>query len=43
VFNLLKDNAVVRVRDVRLDSPNYLLPAEIVSPRQLRLGLKWDF
>src|SRR5262249_22108052 len=43
IFNVLNDNAVVRVRDVRLDSPNYLLPAEIVAPRQFRFGLKWDF
>jgi len=42
-FNLFNASTVVRIKDLRLDSPNYLLPAELLKPRQLRLGLQCTF
>ena len=43
IFNVFNANTVVRVKDLRLDSPNFLLPAEILAPRQLRVGVRWAF
>ena len=43
VFNLFNGNAVIRIQDLRLDSPRYGLPAELQRPRQLRVGIRWDF
>jgi hypothetical protein len=43
VFNVFNANPVVRVKDLRLDSPNFNKPAEVFPPRQLRLGVRWDF
>jgi hypothetical protein len=43
IFNLFNENTVIRLKDLRYGSPNYLLPAELQLPRQLRIGLRWDF
>ena len=43
IFNVFNANTVVRVRNLRLDNPNYLVPAELLAPRVLRVGLKFDF
>jgi hypothetical protein len=43
VFNVLNANTVIRVNDLRLDSPQFLRPAEIVGPRQARFGVRWAF
>ena len=43
IFNLFNNGTVIRLQDIRFDSPNYLKPAELQLPRQLRFGLRWDF
>ncbi|MGH9324419.1 MAG: TonB-dependent receptor, partial [Vicinamibacteria bacterium] len=43
LFNVFNSNTVIRVNDLRLDSPEFLRPAEIQPPRQLRLGVRWTF
>jgi hypothetical protein len=43
VFNLLNRNTVVRVQTLNIDLPNYLRPAQILSPRAARLGVRLTF
>jgi hypothetical protein len=40
VFNA---NTVISLKSLRTDNANFGLPATIVTPRQLRIGAKWDF
>lgn len=42
-FNILNAGTVVLVRDLRLDNPNFGVPAQVQVPRQLRLAAKWNF
>ena len=43
VFNLLNRNTVVRVQTLNQDLPNYLRPAQILSPRAARLAVRMTF
>jgi hypothetical protein len=43
VFNIFNSNTITRVKDLRLDSPEFARPAEIQAPRQLRVALRWSF
>lgn len=43
VFNLLNRNTVVRVQTLNSDLANYLRPAQIMSPRALRLAVRFNF
>jgi Carboxypeptidase regulatory-like domain/TonB dependent receptor/TonB-dependent Receptor Plug Domain len=42
-FNVLNAGTVVRVRDLRLDSVNFGIPAQLQLPRQVRLVARWVF
>lgn len=42
-FNVLNADGVIRVRDLRLDSANFGIPAQLQLPRQVRLVAKWLF
>lgn len=42
-FNALNAGSVIRIKDLRLDSPNFGLPAELQTPRQIRLAVKGNF
>ena len=42
-FNVFNSGTVVRIRDLRLDSANFLIPAQLQLPRQVRLVAKWSF
>jgi len=42
-FNVLNSGTVIRVRDLRLDSANFGLPAQLQLPRQVRLVGRWTF
>ncbi|MGH9350390.1 MAG: TonB-dependent receptor [Vicinamibacterales bacterium] len=43
VFNLFNASTVIAVQSLLHDQPNYLLPAQIVQPRTVRLGVRLDF
>jgi hypothetical protein len=43
VFNLFNRGTVIRVGDIRLDSPAFLAPSEVQRPRQLRIGVRYEF
>jgi hypothetical protein len=43
VFNLLNQNTVVRVQTLNNDLANYLRPAQILSPRAARVGIRYNF
>jgi hypothetical protein len=43
VFNLLNRNTVVRVQTLNNDLANYLRPAQIISPRAARVGIRFTF
>ena len=43
VFNLLNHNTVVRVQTLNTDLANYLVPAQIMSPRAARLAVRFNF
>ena len=43
VFNLLNQNTVVRVQTLNNDLANYLRPAQILSPRAARVGVRFNF
>lgn len=43
VFNVLNSGTVVRIRDLRLDSANFGIPAPLQLPRQARLVARWTF
>jgi hypothetical protein len=43
IFNLLNNGTVIRVGDIRMDSPAFLAPSEVQRPRQLRLGARFSF
>jgi outer membrane receptor protein involved in Fe transport len=43
VFNVFNANTVISLKSLRTDNANFGLPATIVTPRQLRIGAKWDF
>lgn len=42
-FNILNTGAVIRFKDLRLDSAVFQAPAQIQLPRQLRFAIKWLF
>lgn len=43
IFNLLNRNTVVRVQTLNSDLANYLVPAQILSPRAARIGVRFTF
>jgi hypothetical protein len=43
VFNLLNRNTVVRVQTLNADLANYLVPAQIMSPRAARVAARFTF
>jgi hypothetical protein len=43
IFNLFNANTVVRVQTLRADQSNFLLPAQIMFPRAVRLGARVTF
>ena len=43
IFNVFNSNTVIRMNALRLDDPRYLTPAELLKPRVLRAGIKFDF
>lgn len=43
IFNLLNRNTVVRVQTLNVDLANYLVPAQILSPRAARLAIRYTF
>ena len=43
VFNVLNAGTAVRIRDLRLDLPNFGIPAQLQLPRQARIVVKWTF
>lgn len=43
IFNLLNRNTVVRVQTLNVDLANYLVPAQIMSPRAARIGIRFTF
>jgi outer membrane receptor protein involved in Fe transport len=42
-FNVLNAGTVFRLRDLRLDSANFGIPAQLQLPRQVRLVARWTF
>jgi outer membrane receptor protein involved in Fe transport len=43
IFNVFNSGTVIRLNALRLDDPRYLTPAELLKPRVLRMGIRFDF
>ena len=43
IFNVFNSGTVIRLNALRLDDPKYLTPAELLKPRVLRMGIRFDF
>lgn len=43
IFNILNADTTILVQSLNLSNPNFGIPAQLQSPRNVRLALKWNF